>query len=270
MIRLFNGKYLFDGAGVRLFRVFSHGTEDITDPFLLLDHFGSDNSNEYLRGFPWHPHRGIETVTYMLRGEVEHGDNIGNKGIIAPGDIQWMSAGSGIIHQEMPTGNNGMYGLQLWVNMPKSKKMSQPRYRGIRHNELPIIKKEGIDIKVIAGDYDGKKGPAIDLVIDILYIDVTATKPFEYSPKKDHTTFCYIIDGRGRFQSSILKEKQMILFRDIDTISVEPYDKMRFILVSGMPLKEPVAWGGSIVMNTQEELDTAYDDIKKGTFIKNK
>ena len=154
MIKILSGQYVVDGAGVKIFRVFSHDTVELTDPFLLLDHFGSDDPKDYIKGFPWHPHRGIETVTYMNKGEVEHQDNIGHKGVIGPGDVQWMSAGSGIVHQEMPQGLHGMDGFQLWVNMPSLKKMIDPEYRGIEKKEIKILKKDGVEIKIISGEYN--------------------------------------------------------------------------------------------------------------------
>lgn len=272
MIKVLDGQYTIDGAGVKLYRLFSHDTVRLTDPFLLLDHFGSDDPKDYIKGFPMHPHRGIETVTYMLKGDVEHQDNIGHKGVIGPGDIQWMSAGSGIIHQEMPKGLNGMNGMQLWVNMPTKMKMINPEYRGIERDQVPTVKKDGIEVKVIAGEYDNIKGPVLDLVIDVTYLDITLEKDksFIYHPKNDYTTLCYLLQGNGSFAAKDVHEKQLILFRDIDQLSARSYDKLRFILVSGKPLREGIAWGGPIVMNTQEELQQAFQELRDGTFIKSK
>jgi len=270
MIKILDGQYVFDGAGVRIFRLLSHDTIDLADPFLLLDHFGSDNPKDYKKGFPWHPHRGIETVTYMLKGDVEHADNIGNKGVIGPGDIQWMSAGSGIIHQEMPQGTDGMYGFQLWVNMPKKDKMTRPRYRGIIRDQIPIIQKDGVEIRLVAGSYDGKKGPVADLIIDVEYLDISMDKDKDFSHpiNPEYTTFCYVIEGKGKFQGTDLVKDKLILLKDVSLLTVKSYGHLRFLLVSGKPLKESIAWGGPIVMNTEEELEEAFDELKHGTFIK--
>lgn len=259
-----------DGAGVKLFRVFANDTVELTDPFLLLDHFGSDNPSDYIKGFPWHPHRGIETVTYMLDGEVEHEDNLGNKGVIGPGDIQWMSAGSGIIHQEMPKASRLMQGFQLWVNMPKTKKMIQPEYRGITKDMIPIIKKDGHTIKVISGRYENKIGPVKDLVIDVEYFDIELEKgkTFNYDIKEGYTTLCYVFEGDGSFQSTALSVGNLFLIKDGVSLNVQAKTRLKFILVSGKPLKEPIAWGGPIVMNTRAELETAFREIDAGTFIK--
>jgi redox-sensitive bicupin YhaK (pirin superfamily) len=267
---ILKGQSTQDGAGVKLFRVFANNTTELTDPFLLLDHFGSDNPKDYINGFPWHPHRGIETVTYMLDGEVEHQDNLGHKGIIGPGDIQWMSAGSGIIHQEMPKGKGLMQGFQLWVNMPKSKKMILPEYRGITKDMIPVIKKDGAVIKVISGKYEKEIGPAKHLVIDIDYLDVTLEedKSFIYNIKKGYTSFCYVFEGKGNFESTELSKGQLILIKEGESIKVSAKTNLRFILVSGKPLKEPIAWGGPIVMNTEEELQKAFSELREGTFIK--
>jgi hypothetical protein len=270
MIKILDGYHTVDGAGVRLFRVFSNETSKLTDPFLLLDRFGSNDPKDYIKGFPFHPHRGIETVTYMFKGDVEHQDNIGNKGIIGPGDIQWMSAGSGIIHQEMPKGLHGMDGFQLWVNMPSKEKMTAPKYRGIEENQFQSIKKNGIEIKVIAGEYDDIKGPVKDLIIDVIYLDVTLGKgkSFDYIPKDDYTTFCYVVEGSGNFLSKKITQNQLILFRDIDGLHVNADEKLRFLLASGKPLREAIAWGGPIVMNTEKELQQAFFELENGTFIK--
>ncbi|MGV8169259.1 MAG: pirin family protein [Candidatus Nanoarchaeia archaeon] len=267
---ILKGQSTYDGAGVKLYRVFANNTAELTDPFLLLDHFGSDNPKDYVKGFPWHPHRGIETVTYMLNGEVEHQDNMGNKGVIGPGDIQWMSAGSGIIHQEMPKGTGLMQGFQLWVNMPKNKKMIAPEYRGITQDMVPLIKKEGIMIKVISGIYEDKVGPAKHLVIDVDYLDIELKegKSFEYNIKKSYTTFCYIYEGEGVFESTDVDKGKALLIKNGNSLKVLAKTNLKFILVSGKPLEEPIAWGGPIVMNTEEELRTAFQEIREGTFIK--
>jgi quercetin 2,3-dioxygenase len=271
MIKVLKGYNTMDGAGVRLFRVFSNETVNLTDPFLLLDHFGSDDPKDYIKGFPWHPHRGIETVTYLLKGEVEHQDSLGNKGTIKPGDVQWMSAGSGIIHQEMPRGASGMEGFQLWVNMPSAKKMTAPKYRGIEKKEIPTIRKDGAEIKVIAGEYNDVRGPAAELVIDILYLDITLkAKTFCYTPKKGFTTLCYVVRGKGRFLDKDAMQHQLALFTDTGEVTIKPEGEMRFLLISGKPIKESITWGGSIVMNTQAELEHAFRELDDGTFIKAK
>jgi redox-sensitive bicupin YhaK (pirin superfamily) len=268
---ILTGHSTIDGAGVKLFRVFGNDSAKLTDPFLLLDHFGSDNPEDYVRGFPWHPHRGIETVTYMLEGKVEHKDNIGNKGTISSGDIQWMTAGSGILHQEMPKALKGMMqGLQLWVNLSSKNKMTSPRYRGITSQEVPEIKMEGIEIKIISGTYKNKKGPVEDLNVDVDYFDVSINKgkTVIFDTKKDYATLCYLIEGKGEFEGSILEKRQLILFKDAINITAKAKENIRFILVSGMPINEPIAWGGPIVMNTREELRIAFEELDQGTFIR--
>jgi redox-sensitive bicupin YhaK (pirin superfamily) len=261
-----------EGAGVRLKRVFGYYEVPLFDPFLLLDHFGSENPEDYVKGFPWHPHRGIETVTYMVNGEVEHGDSTGNSGLIRSGDVQWMSAGSGIIHQEMPRKYEGlMQGFQLWVNLPAKKKMIDPRYRGITEDEIPVLKKEGAEIKVIAGIIDGTEGPVQDLVVDVEYFDVelAASKTFEHSTETDWTTLAYVVNGSGYFNDKLIESQLCALFGKGNSVRIKTDDGIRFLFVSGKPLKEPVAWGGPIVMNTQEELEKAFQELDQGTFIKN-
>jgi hypothetical protein len=268
---ILTGHSTIDGAGVKLFRVFANDNTKLTDPFLLLDNFGSDRPEDYIRGFPWHPHRGIETVTYMLEGKVEHEDSVGNKGVINSGDVQWMTAGSGIFHQEMPKAQKGMMqGMQLWVNLPSENKMMAPRYRGITSQEIPVIKTDGIEIKVISGSYANKKGPVKDLIVDVDYFDVLMDRGnvITFDIRKNFTTFCYLIEGKGDFEGRVVEKKQLILFKDTEKLSVKANENLRFILVSGMPINEPIAWGGPIVMNTREELRTAFDELDQGTFIK--
>lgn len=264
MAILFRAYQKMEGAGVLLRRVFAN--DDSTDPFLLLDHFGSDNPADYIKGFPWHPHRGIETVTYMLDGIVEHGDSMGNKGAINSGDIQWMTAGSGIIHQEMPRTTKKMEGFQLWVNLPRKSKMIEPRYRGITRKDVPVVKSVDAYVRVISGTYGQKKGPVKDLVVDVEYLDVDQKKGFRYKPKKGYKTMCYAYKGAGTFNSQAIKEGAMILFDSVPEI--EAKGKVRFILASGKPLHEPIAWAGPIVMNTDEELRTAFRELDEGNFIK--
>jgi quercetin 2,3-dioxygenase len=268
---ILTGHSTIDGAGVRLFRVFANESVKLTDPFLLLDNFGSDKPEDYLRGFPWHPHRGIETVTYMLEGKVEHEDSIGNKGIINTGDIQWMTAGSGILHQEMPKAIRGMMqGIQLWVNLSSENKMNPPKYRGIVSQEIPVTKMDGVEIKIISGIYDNKKGPVNDLNVEVEYFDVSIDeeKMITFNIKQNFTTICYLVEGIGYFDGDIMEKKQLILFKNATNITVKAKDKLRFLLISGMPINEPIAWGGPIVMNTQEELRMAFDELERGTFIK--
>lgn len=260
-----------EGAGVRLHRVFGYHHVPKFDPFLLLDHFGSDNPADYLKGFPWHPHRGIETVTYMLTGSVEHGDSIGNKGIIQSGDVQWMTAGSGIIHQEMPQRYDGtMQGFQLWVNLPAEKKMIDPKYRELTQQDIPVFEQQGIKTKVIAGTFEDITGPITDLQVAVNYFDIevsTATT-FQYTPKKQYTTFIYIINGGGNIDGSDIRPGDCVLFDKDNPLVFAATNNLRFLLISGKPLSEPVAWGGPIVMNTQQELDNAFQELNQGTFIK--
>jgi quercetin 2,3-dioxygenase len=294
--KVFKSKPTIEGAGVHLKRVFGFSEVPMFDPFLLLDDFRSDHPAHYLSGFPWHPHRGIETITYVLKGDVEHGDSLGNKGIISSGDVQWMTAGSGIIHQEMPKGDGDgkMYGFQLWANLPARQKMMNPRYRDVVEKQIPEVKlPDGTSIKIISGEVSGMKGPVQDVVIDPEYIDVTvhARSEFRHSTKKGHTVFAYIIDGQGYFceeKNPFTYEAQgvnyfdiqrdpfvgngtIVLFDDGDEITVFTEDHpVRFLLISGRPINEPVAWYGPIVMNTQDELKTAFEEFNRGTFIKYK
>ena len=265
-----------EGAGVSLKRAFGFSEVPDIDPFLLLDDFHSDNPDDYILGFPWHPHRGIETVTYMIRGEVKHGDSMGNKGLINSGDIQWMTAGGGIIHQEMPQRVSGtMQGFQLWVNLPASHKMMKPRYRGIAKDQvLEIIDAEGVRIRLIAGALNNVIGPVRDLVVDIEYLDVRipANRKFNHSVRKGHNAFAYVFGGKGFFDAKTnnqAESEHLVVFGDGDEVEIRADKKpLRFLLVSGKPIGEPVAWRGPIVMNTQKELDIAFEEYQNGTFIK--
>jgi redox-sensitive bicupin YhaK (pirin superfamily) len=271
--KILNRRLALEGAGVKLKRVLGNDNDSTLDPFLLLDHFGSDNPEDYIKGFPWHPHRGMETVTYMWTGEVEHGDSMGNKGVIKSGDIQWMTAGSGIIHQEMPQKYDGlMQGFQLWVNLPAKKKMIDPKYRGIEKNHIPTVVKDGSTVKIIAGKMDGTNGPVRDLSIDIEYFDVelAAGKTFKYSTPKNDTVFAYIVAGSVEVQGKNVKQGQCAVFDAGDLVSIGSRNGSHFLFVSGQPLNEPVAWRGPIVMNTEEELDKAFEELDTGTFIKTK
>ena len=273
MERILERRPTLEGAGVLLKRVLGNDENSTLDPFLLLDHFGSGNPKDYIKGFPWHPHRGIETVTYMWTGEVEHGDSIGNKGVIKSGDVQWMTAGSGIIHQEMPQKYDGlMQGFQLWVNLPAKKKMIDPKYRGIETEQVPIFQKDGLRIKVIAGKVNGTEGPVRDLTIDIEYFDVelVAGKAFEHATPKSNTVFSYVVDGSIEVLGKTVMQGQCAIFGEGDFVKIGSRKGSRFLFVSGEPLNEPVAWRGPIVMNTQEELDKAFEELDMGTFIKTK
>ena len=270
---ILQGQSTYDGAGVKLKRIFAHDHTKLTDPFLLLDHFGSDNPDDYIKGFPWHPHRGIETVTYMLGGTVEHGDNIGNSGTIGPGDIQWMTAGGGVIHQEMPQPSQGMmHGLQLWVNLPSKNKMMGPRYRGILDNEVPVVKIPGGEVRVIAGAYKNVTGPVRDLMVDVEYLDVRLKKGtiLSHEAKKGYASFCYLIEGTGEFDDAKLEKAHLVLFTEAGSIAIKATQDVHYIFVTGKQLNEPIAWGGPIVMNTEKELEIAFKELDEGTFIKKK
>ncbi|MDF1532461.1 MAG: pirin family protein [ANME-2 cluster archaeon] len=267
-----------EGAGVHLKRAFGNSEVPLLDPFLLLDDFHSKNPYDYIAGFPWHPHRGIETVTYVLEGSVEHGDSMGNKGIIEPGDVQWMTGGSGIIHQEMPKGDDGrMWGFQLWVNLPSTHKMMEPRYREVKNHQIPeVIRGNNIAIKIISGELGDKRGPVRDIVVDIEYLDVTIPSftEFNHPIQNGFKAFAYVIEGRGHFdldESASIGVEHLVIFGDGDEVNISTRDeKLRFLLISGKPIGEPVAWAGPIVMNTREELATAFEEYRKGTFIKHR
>ena len=277
--KIFKSQPTIEGAGVHLRRAFGFDEVPLFDPFLMLDDFRGDKPEDYIKGFPWHPHRGIETITYMLHGEAEHGDSLGNKGVIHPGDVQWMTAGSGIIHQEMPKGDPKglMGGFQLWANLPAAQKMMDPRYRDVKREHIPVVNlKNGVEIRVICGDVAETKGPVKDVLIDPQYLDVSVPRDSEFihAVKRGHNAFAYIFEGSGRFDDqkakSVVREN-LILFSDGDQVAVRTGEEpVRFLLISGRPIGEPVAWRGPIVMNTQEELKVAFDEYRKGTFIKHK
>lgn len=272
---VFTAQPTHEGAGVRLHRVFGFGHEHVVDPFLMLDDFRSDDPVDYFAGFPWHPHRGIETITYVLKGDVEHADSIGNKGIIGSGDVQWMTAGSGIIHQEMPLGDSEghMWGFQLWANLPADQKMCDPRYRGIVDCDIPTITTDsGAIVRVVAGEVDGVRGPVEGIVIDPEYLDVSvpAGAEFVHSIASDHTALAYCIAGSGEFAPEApLANRELVVYAQGDHVRIRAgADGVRFLLLSGKPLREPIAWYGPIVMNTQEELQLAFDEYHAGTFVK--
>jgi redox-sensitive bicupin YhaK (pirin superfamily) len=294
--KVYKSKPTIEGAGVHLKRAFGFYQVPSLAPFLLLDDFHSDHPGDYLRGFPWHPHRGIETITYVLYGKVEHGDSMGNKGTISPGDVQWMTAGSGIVHQEMPKGQKDglMWGFQLWANLPASHKMMDPRYRDIRRSQIPeTTLEQGVKVKIICGEVNGVKGPVKDIVIDPEYLDITVPSKtnFKYPVKRGHTVFAYVIEGKGYFDQDrdsyayeaeganyfdfkrdcFMNPETLILFDEGEEVAISTEDKpVRFLFVSGKPIGEPVAWYGPIVMNTQEELRIAFEEYQNGTFIKHR
>jgi quercetin 2,3-dioxygenase len=293
--KVWKSKPTLEGAGVHLKRAFGYYQVPQLDPFLLLDDFHSDNPDYYLAGFPWHPHRGIETITCVLQGSVEHGDSMGNSGVISPGDVQWMTAGSGIIHQEMPKGDDDklLWGFQLWANLPARHKMMDPRYREVKTAQIPEKKlASGAKVKVICGSVDGTAGPVKDIVTDPEYLDVSVPEgaTFTHAVPSGHTLFAYVVDGKAYFDeernpfaheeigSNYFDFKRdcrfgpetIVLYkRDGDQVVIKTDDvPVRFLLVSGRPIGEPVAWYGPIVMNTQEELRKAFEEFEKGTFIK--
>ncbi len=284
-----------EGAGVKLHRAFGFGTTSEFDPFLLFDDFRNDRPDDYSAGFPWHPHRGIETITYVLAGTVEHGDSLGNKGRMGPGDVQWMTAGSGILHQEMPQGDaqGRMHGFQLWANLPSSLKMTAPRYQDVPAKEIPeITDDDGTHVRVITGEFWGKKGPVEGTAADPRYLDVFVPPGKRKSLKVETSrhAFAYVFEGSGTFAGAsqpfgVLTEKEtpegetlvreqtgnrsLVVFDRGDEVTVQAGDEgIRFLLVSGKPIEEPVAWHGPIVMNTQAELQQAVSELRNGTFIK--
>ncbi|OGP82045.1 MAG: hypothetical protein A2V87_10790 [Deltaproteobacteria bacterium RBG_16_58_17] len=294
--KVIKGRPVLEGAGVRLKRLFGFNKGSDFDPFLLLDDFRADDPRDYLKGFPWHPHRGIETITYILDGRVEHGDSMRNRGVIGPGDVQWMTAGSGIIHQEMPKGDETgrMGGFQLWANLPASRKMMDPRYRDVKSSQIPEIRTpNGAAIRIICGEVGATNGPVRDIVTDPEYLDVMVPAGTEltHPTRPGHTVFAYVIGGRGLFcreknpfsyevegrnyfdieRSPFAAAGELVLFSDGEKIAVSTEEEpVRFLLVAGKPIREPVAWYGPIVMNAQEELRIAFEEYENGTFIKRK
>jgi hypothetical protein len=295
--RVTESRPTMEGAGVRLRRAFGFGDTSEFDPFLLFDDFRNENPGDYIAGFPWHPHRGIETITYVLAGSVEHGDSLGNRGTLGSGDVQWMTAGRGILHQEMPHGNDRgqMHGFQLWANLPRSLKMTAPRYQDVKAGDIPeIVDDDGTRVRVVCGTFWGQTGPVQGVAADPRYLDVFVpagvrrTLPVEDS----RHAFAYVFDGAGSFRDasdpravqteqvgddgrdigvsrSETGDRSLVLFDSGDAITVQAGEKgIRFLLVSGRPLEEPVAWYGPIVMNTQDELRQAYAELRDGTFIK--
>jgi len=272
--KIISGKQAVDGAGVKLVRVFGNSDTKDFDPFLMLDAFDSSDPNDYVKGFPWHPHRGIETITYLIKGDIEHGDSLGNKGSILDGECQWMTAGSGIIHQEMPKPCERMLGVQLWLNLPAKDKMVAPKYKGILEKDITVVDEAHSTVRIIAGSFNGKLGAVEGNYVKHLYLDVEVKADSEWSFETDNgsTLFVYIIEGSGSFGSScdeFISEKHAILFNDGNKFKVKASNNgIRFLLLSGKPLNEPIAWGGPIVMNTKEELNLAFKELDEDTFIK--
>jgi redox-sensitive bicupin YhaK (pirin superfamily) len=292
--RLIQSKPTLEGAGVHLRRAFGFGNTSDYDPFLLLDDFRNDIPEDYLAGFPWHPHRGIETITYVLAGTVEHGDSMGNRGAIGPGDIQWMTAGRGIIHQEMPKGDGQgqMHGFQLWANLPARLKMTAPRYQEVKTQEIPeLTDDDGTHVRLVCGHFWGKQGPVTGIAADPIYVDVSVppNKRKKLPVETSRHAFAYVFAGSGKFCNASgplavptegvqwsdtnpptdAGNRALILFGTGDEVEVQAGpDGIRFLLVSGKPLQEPVAWYGPIVMNTQDQLRQAYEELDKATFLK--
>ena len=293
--QIVTSKPALEGAGVKLRRAFGFGDTQTTDPFLLLDDFRNERPEDYRAGFPWHPHRGIETITYVLAGNVEHGDSLGNRGTLGAGDVQWMTAGRGIMHQEMPQGDaqGRMHGFQLWANLPSSLKMTAPRYQDVKAGEIPeVIDDDGTRVRVVCGDFWGKRGPIEGVAADPRYLDIWVPpgKRKVLPVEIERHAFAYVFEGSGNFRAAsqpfgVLTEKtdgatetlvreqtgnrSLVLFDSGDEVVAQAGDEgIRFPLVSGKPIKEPVAWYGPVVMNTEAELQQAFTELRNGTFIR--
>jgi len=279
VIKITKGVPAIDGAGVKLVRVIGYNDTKEYDPFLMLDAFDSENPKDYTKGFPWHPHRGIETITYLIHGDIEHADSLGNSGSILDGECQWMTAGSGIIHQEMPKASGRMLGAQLWLNLPAKDKMTEPSYGDIKSENVPVINERGTKVHVLAGDYHGHKGAFEGKYVEATYLDVElpVNQEWHFINDAENTLFVYIFTGKAIFDTDksidnpqdLVDEKQAVLFSHDDKFWIKAADQdVRFMLVSAKPLKEPIAWGGPIVMNTKEELNLAFSELDNDTFIK--
>ncbi|MBN1997578.1 pirin family protein [candidate division KSB1 bacterium] len=283
---VFKAQPVREGAGVNLKRVFGYYQVPQLDPFLLMDDFHSLNPQDYIAGFPWHPHRGIETISYILHGQVEHGDSLGNKGVITAGDVQWMTAGNGIIHQEMPKGdkNKLLWGFQVWANLPAKQKMKTPRYQEIRKNQIPVLKQDsGVVIKILCGRFNDITGPVQDIVTDPDMFDISIPPKtlFVHPTKPEHTVFVYIYQGAAQFPvltdaGNTLNNKSIcaenaVLFSPGHAIKTQAGENgAHMLLLAGNPINEPVAWAGPIVMNTKEEIRTAFEELEQKIFIKHK
>ena len=272
--KIVTGTVQYEGAGVKLVRVISHPDTEDFDPFLMLDAFDSKNPADYEKGFPWHPHRGIETVTYLISGVIEHEDSLGNKGTITDGCCQWMTAGSGIMHQEMPRPSDHMLGVQLWLNLPARFKMTTPEYRDIRSANVPVTREEGVTVRILTGSLGGRAGAVCGEYVPMTFLDVDM-EPGSYWQcvvPPELKVFAYIVTGEGWFskeEDERIYNRRAVLFGDGDRVYMHASEKgMRLLVLMGPPQKEPIAWGGPIVMNTAEELDRAFRELKDGTFIK--
>lgn len=270
--KIVTGKHTVDGAGVKLVRVIGRDDTKEFDPFLMLDAFDSVDPDDYIKGFPWHPHRGIETITYLIQGEIEHGDSLGNTGRILTGECQWMTAGAGILHQEMPQASERMLGVQLWLNLPAKDKMVPPKYHGLRKEDIPVIDEGDRQIHILSGVYGGKTGAMEGEYCKPLLLDVEVRAGAEWSLAiaANTTLFIYIFQGAGTFGSDrLIPAKQAVLFDETGTFLVRASNEgIRFFLMAGEMLQEPIAWGGPIVMNTREELQLAFRELEEGKFIK--
>lgn len=270
ILKMLQGEKTIDGAGVRLVRVLGKKDTEDFDPFLMLDSFDSSKPQDYIAGFPMHPHRGIETITYLIHGQIEHRDSLGNEDVIHPGDSQWMTAGSGILHEEMPQASQSMLGFQLWLNLPAAQKMTEPSYLSITKDMIPLITSEEGEVRVISGNYLGERGTTPSYIsASIFDIDLKSKKKIKIPGNPEEKVFVFIIKGELLVQNQKIKEKTAVLFDHGDYIEICAADQSaRFIYFSGKALHEPIAWGGPIVMNTKEELKYAFDELEKGTFIK--
>ena len=266
------GSNQIDGAGVKLVRVIGYSNVYDFDPFLMLDAFDSRNPSDYTKGFPWHPHRGIETITYLIHGEIEHGDSMGNHGSIKDGGCQWMTAGRAIMHQEMPKTAEWMLGMQIWLNLPKKDKLVPPKYHDIREEDIPIVKEQGSIVKILSGAYKDQAGATQGDYVKAIILDVELQPgvTWKVDTEPENTAFIYIVEGEGQFggkDKQYLQSKRAVLFGKGDEIIVTTQDSpLRMVLLMGKPLKEPIAWGGPIVMNTEEELEQAFQEIRNNTF----
>lgn len=274
ILQIIEPQLVVEGAGVLLRRSISPRPSNEHDPFLLFDHFAFNNPLEGpIRGFPMHPHRGIETVTYMLDGSVNHRDSLGNSGLIGPGDVQWMTSGRGILHEEMPRRgeSGGIYGFQLWVNLPADKKMTQPRYQEVSSSTIPVVEKEGATIRLVTGELDGTRGPVTEIAASPLYMDVklAPAASFSFPVPRGHTALAYVFEGAGEFRNEVVESVSMVVFNDDgDQIEVKSETGVQFMLIAGAPFKEPIVPYGPFVMNTVEEIQQAIADLRSGTFVK--
>ena len=270
--KIITGSAQTDWAGVKLIRVIGYANVYDFDPFLMLDAFDSQNPEDYVKGFPWHPHRGIETITYLIKGQIEHGDSMGNKGTIRDGGCQWMTAGKAVLHQEMPQPSDRMLGVQVWLNLPRKSKMVPPQYRDLSAEKIPVVQEEGCRVGIVAGSYKGCVGATQGDYVKATFLDVSLEEAFtwEYVTNPEDTVFAYIVEGEGYFggeEKQLLTSKRSVLFKKGDELIITAGKlPLRVFILAGKPLHEPVAWGGPIVMNTSDEIDQAFKEIRQGTF----